>query len=370
MVIEKNELLILSAIPGVGSARLRALVEHFGGTQDIFRSSGRDLLAVREIDRRTASSILNFFRNELDRARLDARRELRTLGRVNGELVSFWDDEYPEHLKMIYHPPPFLFKRSTTRWSDSRTLAVVGTRQPTPYGADLAERFTRDLVLSGFTIVSGLARGIDTIVHRTALRAGGRTAAVIGSGIDVIYPPENMRLASEIVRFGALFSELPCGAQPDAVNFPRRNRIISGMSLGTLVIETGVSGGAMITASLALEQNREVFGLPMPLRQSGKNGTNVLIKEGRAKLTENVDDILAELNPGDGHPPTAPPAAPQVALNLFEQKILDSLGPEPVHLDRIATATGLPTAAVLVELLSLELKGLVRPLPGKWFQKP
>ena len=371
MEIENRELLFLGLIPGVGPARLNSMVRHFRGTRGILRASLHELHQVEAMDRRTADSVLRAVRDHSHEGLRTAERQIGKLAAADGKLVTLWDEDYPENLRCASHPPTFLFVRGEFAASDVRAVAVVGTRRPTEYGRRLTGEFTRALVQSGFCIVSGLARGIDTLAHTTALECGGRTIAVIGSGIDVVYPPENRPLARSIAGRGALVSEFPMGTQPDAVNFPRRNRVISGLSAGTLVIETGVRGGAMITASIALEQNREVFALPSPLDSGKESGTNLLIKEGRAKLTESIDDIIAELSPHlpeNGHNPILPPAAPPT-LTLFEQKVLEIIPREPIHIDRIATSAGMPAHEVLVELLGLELKGLVRPLPGKLFQK-
>ncbi len=219
----------------------------------------------------------------------------------------------------------------------------------------------------GLTVVSGLARGIDTAAHTAALKAGGRTLAVIGSGIDVIYPSENKRLAERISHKGAILSEYEMGAKPDAVNFPRRNRIISGLALGTLIVETTETGGAMITASTALDQNREVFAVPGPITENRSRGTNLLIKEGRAKLVEQVDDIVSELQTKLRPRLRTEEKKIEIPLSLFEKRLFDCLGSGPLHIDAIAAQTGLATSDALVNLLSLEFKGIVKQLPGKMF---
>jgi len=287
-------------------------------------------------------------------------------------MLTFWDAEYPEHLKRIYDPPPFLFLGGSLLPRDAAAVAVVGTRSPTAYGLRIAERFAMELAAKGITIVSGLARGIDTAAHGAALKAAGRTVAVIGSGIDNIYPTENSGLAHRLAANGALMSEFIMGTKPDATNFPQRNRIISGMSLGTVVVETGVEGGAMITARLALDQNREVFAVPSPLSPGGKSGTNLLIREGNAFLVESAEDILQELASQlkgliAGPPPRPQPPPPP--LTLFEQKLIDVLDDHPQHIDIVADHAGFTTSEALVHLLSLEFKGAARQLPGKLFLK-
>lgn len=357
-----KDLLSLSAVPGVGSNRLRVLISHFKDPAAVLQASPRELIKVNGMDRKTALNIARF----KDGKRF-ADQQLARLNRVGGRIITFWDAEYPEPLKKIFDPPAFLFALGSVIADDAYAIAIVGTRTPTTYGKIIAEKFSAQLAGMGLTVVSGLARGIDTAAHTAALKAGGRTLAVIGSGIDVIYPPENERIAEKICHKGAILSEYEMGAKPDAVNFPRRNRIISGLALGTLIVETTESGGAMITASTALDQNREVFAIPGPITESRSGGTNRLIKDGRAKLVERVDDILSELQAKLRPRLRTEEKRIQIPLSLFERRLLDCLGTEPLHIDAIAAETTLATSDALVNLLSLEFKGLVRQLPGKMF---
>ncbi len=359
-----KDLLRLSAVPGIGSARLRSLISHFKDPASVLSASPRELARVNGIDRKTALMIAHF-----QNGTKFAEEQLSRLNKVEGRIITFWDEEYPSLLKRIYDPPAFLFVRGAILPEDNLALAIVGTRTPTPYGRGIAERFSLELARLGLTIVSGLARGIDTIAHLAALKTEGRTIAVIGSGIDVIYPPENKKLAERISRHGAVISEYEMGAKPDAVNFPRRNRIISGLSLGTLIIETAESGGAMITGSTALDQNREVFAIPGPITEKKSGGANRLIKEGRAKLVQDLDDILNELQSKLKPLIRKEEKKPEPPLSFFERKILDCLGSEPVHIDAISSMTELATSDALVNLLSLEFKGLIKQLPGKMFLK-
>ena len=356
------DLLRLSAIPGVGANRLRMLVNHFGSPAAVLGASPRELIRVEGIEKRLASTIAHFTETEGF-----VETQLSLLNKANGRIVTFWDDEYPDLLRRIYDPPSFLFVRGTIEATDRYSIAIVGTRHATPYGRIVAERFSGELSAKGITIVSGLARGIDTFAHHASLKAGGRTIAVIGSGIDNIYPAENNKLASTIEGNGAVVSEFPMATTPDPGNFPRRNRIISGMSLGTLVVETVESGGAMITASTALDQNRELFCIPGNVTEKYSAGTNRLIREGHAKLVQSVDDIISELQV-----PLRPilkdlPAPMLPQLTVFEQKLFDTLSAEPMHVDLIAERTALSTSDTLVNLLGLEFKGLVRQLAGKMF---
>jgi DNA processing protein len=363
-----RELLILSRIPGVGPGRLSALVTAFGDPARVRKATARELIRVEGIEQKTATHILNFYRGAgVGEAERWAEDQLRRLERRGGSLVSLWSPEYPTLLKKIYDPPSFLFTCGDLTEADARAIAIVGTRGPSQYGIRMAQEFAGELARQGFTIVSGLARGIDSVAHTAALRAGGRTVAVIGSGVDVIYPPENRTLVDRLVTSGALLSEFPMQAQPDAVNFPRRNRIVSGMTLGTLVVETGVDGGAMITAALALDQNREVFAIPGPITGKTRSGTHLLIKEGKAALVESVDDILAEFAPQGKR--TSTPSTPLQELTLFEQRVFDAVPDHPEHVDSIASRSGLTVSDTLVHMLSLELKSAVRQHPGKLFSR-
>ena len=366
-----RDILILSRIPGVGSARLRALITRYADADAVARASARRLLDLEEIDRRTAAAIGAFFRGpDLRAAEKFADDQLARLARIGGEILTLRDASYPSHLKTLDDPPPCLFYRGSILPQDDASIAIVGTRVPSPYGVQMAERFAAGLGALGITVVSGLARGIDTAAHAACVRGGMRTLAVIGSGLDVIYPPENRGLADAIRARGAVISEFPCGTSPDAVNFPRRNRIVSGMTLGTLVIETGTDGGAMITARLAVEQGREVFAVPAQVSDRKPGGTNRLIKEGKAKLTETVDDILVELAPRlRALLPAALPVPPAPEISLFEKTLYDLLADGAMHIDLLASRSGYSPPEALVHLLSLECKGIVRQLPGKVFLK-
>ncbi len=233
----------------------------------------------------------------------------------------------------------------------------------------MAEHFARELAAAGVHVVSGLARGVDTRAHSAALTAGGKTIAVIGTGLDRCYPAENRRLADRIGARGLLASEFPPGTGPDPSNFPRRNRIISGLSLGTIVVESDTDGGAMITAYLALDQDREVFAVPGTVHSRTSRGCHALIREGKAKLVECVDDVIAEIGQWLPRPQTVParPAGPRIPLSPVQCRIADLLGGAPVHIDDLASGSGLPVPDLLVSLLELEMHNLVRQLPGKYF---
>ncbi|MBI5464913.1 MAG: DNA-protecting protein DprA [Ignavibacteriales bacterium] len=360
-----RSLLILSTVPRIGPVKIRALVSHFGSSADVLKATARELIQVPGIDKKLASNIVH--RKDADRFADD---QLKRLNKVDGRIVTIWDKEYPELLKRIYDPPVLLFVLGKFSPHDKYSIAMVGTRHPTGYGQAVSESLSERLVRIGVAVVSGLARGVDTIVHSTVVKLGGRTIAVIGSGLDVPYPPENRKLLERIAEDGVVVSEFSMGAKPDATNFPRRNRIISGLSLGTVIIESAEDGGAMITASTALDQNREVFAVPGAITEKRSAGTNRLIRDGRAKLISSVEDILVDLEV------QLKPilkgmhvVQPTVELNLFEQKIFDLLNSSPIHIDTLAELASATTSDALVALLGLEFKGLVKQLPGKLFIK-
>ena len=361
-----TDLFLLLSVEGIGPAKFRSLLSKFKTTENILSANYDSLLEIEGISTNLAKRIrqINRKRNETKDIVL---KQLDKLDKLGCSIVTVWDNEYPPILKKIYDPPIILFYKGNFAEPDNYSIAVVGTRQPSNYGKLQAERLVNDLASQRITIVSGLARGIDTIAHTASLKNNGRTIAVIGSGLDVIYPPENKKIFNEIAEQGLVISEYNLGTKPDAVNFPKRNRIISGISLGTIIIETGVTGGAMQTASYALDQNREVFAVPGNLGVKQSEGTNLKIQRGEAKLIRSFEDVLIELELklkpviGKNIP------KPQVGLNLFEEKIISSLSNEPVQIDKIAAVTNLSTSDCLVHLLSLEFKGVVKQLPGKMF---
>jgi DNA processing protein len=300
------------------------------------------------------------------------RREIDRLHNMPLTMLTLVDPAYPHHLRWIPDPPLVLYIRGTIQPEDQLALAVVGTRKPSNYGKTMAQRLSIELVQQGFTVVSGLARGIDSVAHQSALQAGGRTFAVLGSGINVVYPPENRRLLENISDHGAVLSEFPLDTKPDRWNFPRRNRIISGLTLGTLVVEAAVSSGALLTARHALEQGREVFALPGRVDVPSSQGTNQLIKSG-AKLVASIDDILEEFpdlvwTAPSSSPDIARHTAPLLAeLSVDEARILALLHAEETHIDTLIHVSQLPAHVVASILVTLELRGLIRQFPGKFF---
>ncbi len=355
----------LLSIDGIGPSRIINLLGKFKNLDNILHANLTELTGVDLISDTLARNIIHS-RGKIEEIRIYSENELKQAESNQVKIVLFSDDSYPELLRKIYYPPMILYVIGELPISDN--IAVVGTRQPTDYGKKYCDVITKDLAGNNITIVSGLARGIDSIAHKAALERNSKTIAVIGSGIDVIYPPENEKLFNQIAANGAVVSEFSFGTKPDASNFPKRNRIISGLSLGTLVIETKVNGGAMQTAAHAIDQNREVFALPGNVSSKSSEGTNLLIQRSEAKLITNAEDILVELKLKIS--PKTKANIPQAAqeINLFEEKILEAIKNKPLHIDVIAEATNLATSDCLINLLALEFKGLVNQLPGKVFQ--
>jgi DNA processing protein len=352
-VVSADELkywVAFSGIPGVGRVRISRLKEFFGSLQDAWKApEGR--LKQAGLDSRSVDALLTV------RSRMSLDGEMERLERQGVQVVVCEDQVYPSRLKEIYDYPPVLYVKGNLPSQDEPCLAVVGTRRPTIYGRQATEEIVTDLVRSRITIVSGLARGIDSVAHRAALDAGGETIAVFASGLDITYPKENTRLAQSIMEHGALVSEHPLGVKPRPESFPLRNRIMSGLSLGILVVEAGERSGALITAHQAVEQNREVFAIPGSILSPASQGTNRLIQEG-AKLVRNHTDILQELNltiiVQQGEIKEFSPA------NDAETAILKQLGPEPNHIDEICRRSGLTMPEVSSTLAMLELRGIAR----------
>ena len=357
---EAEAIVALSLVPGVGPGRIQTLLRHLGSGRAAFRAPAHVLSALPGIGPATAGAIRRFDQFEA------VRRQFVRARRCGAQLLAVGHGHYPALLREIYDPPAFLWMRGDLTEADGRAVAVVGTRRPTDYGRRVAASLSAGLARAGLTVVSGLAYGIDVEAHRAALEAGGRTLAVLGSGVDRIYPGHHIRIARDIVRSGAILSEYPMGAAPDAVNFPRRNRVISGLCLGTLVVEAYDSGGALITAKLALEQNREVFAVPSSIYNDAGEGANALIRAGAAKLVTRVRDVLEELDV-DVLVDEPDETVRTETLNRDERSVYTVLGPEPVHVDVICERSGLDSASALVILLNLEFKQYVRQLAGMRF---
>jgi len=348
----------LSSVPLVGNVTCRRLIEHFGSPAKALSASFAELSSVKGVNSSAALSIMSHD------YRKSAELAVAALARSGAQLVTLLDDEYPSLLKEISDPPPYLYLKGKLPTS-ATSIAVVGSRRASDYGISVTNRLSRELAEQGVTIVSGMALGVDAAAHRGALQLSGATVGVLGCGIDLIYPAENRLLYREMVEKGAIISEFAPGTQPDAPNFPRRNRIISGMSRGVLVVEAAERSGSLITARFALEQGREVFAVPGNINFRASRGTNSLIKEG-AKLVETVADIMGELPPGDVN---LPQWAKKQNFNLSpdEEKLAALLAEKPMQIDELTVMSGLTVPAVSAMLLRLELQGAVIQAPGKMF---
>lgn len=337
-------------VPGIGRVKLSLLQSYFGDLERAWKASTEELQAAG-LDAKAAKALL------ATRAGISLDAELGKLERLNVEALSTDAPGYPPRLREIYDYPPLIYVRGTLLPEDECAVAVVGTRHPSVYGRQAAEEITKELARNRVTVVSGLAAGIDAVAHRAALDAGGRTIAVAGCGLDMVYPSSHVTLARQITERGALVSEFPLGTGPKAEHFPQRNRIISGMSLGVLVVEAGEESGALLTAHRALEQNRDVFAIPGSIFSPLSAGTNYLIQQG-AKLIRNCEDILEELNLN--MVPHQLEMRELIAPTDTEAQILTHLTTEATHIDAICRISGLPTPTVTSTLAMLELKGLAK----------
>lgn len=357
----------LSTIPEIGHVTFRRLMSVYGNPEAVFNAPVKDLLGIDGISERKAKNIKSFSDWEA------VKKQIEKLNQIGVSVMTYKNSDYPDMLKQIDSAPVVLYTKGTIRDDDKFAISVVGPRKPTHYGRITAEKLSTELAESGFTIVSGMARGIDTIAHVSAIKSGSRTIAVLGSGIDIPYPPENRELMEKIADSGCVISEFPLGTRPLRENFPARNRLISGLSLGVLVIEATRDSGSLITANYALEQNREVFAVPGNINSPYSCGTNDLIKKG-AKLIQSSDDIIEELAPVlKGFVRTrerSKGAREGTALPEMtdeEKRVCDILTGEPVHIDAISRSLSMPSPKVLGLLLNLELKGAVRQIEGKRF---
>jgi DNA processing protein len=367
----------LKSIPGIGNAAFPVLLDRFGSLEAVFSASADKLSATPGLSKKCVLSITCF--SQWD----NILRQVETLDKSGITVITYLDDFYPAKLAEIYDSPALLYVQGNLL-PDEINMAVVGSRAASTYGKYTTERISRELALRGITVVSGMARGIDSAAHRGALSAHGRTIAVMGSGLDVIYPPENKKLFQTISQNGAVISEYPLGTKPLAFNFPSRNRIISGMSYGVVVVEAGEKSGSLITARLAAEQGREVFAVPGSIDSANSRGVNSLIKQG-AKLIENIDDILDDILPQLDIAPVrqssykGPDLAAAVSTtasagavttsdeNETEKTIINVISHGMMHADDIIQASGLSSADTLSALITLELKGVIQQHPGKLF---
>lgn len=357
----------LSLVPNIGANRAKHLLERVDKPSDIFKLSEPDLLKISGFGPKIVRNLKSF--DGWNRV----NDVIRKTEKLACRLIIPEDSSYPVLLKEIPDPPLILWVRGDVELLNSAGIAIIGTRSPSLYGKTITQEFVKNLVGRNLSIISGFAYGIDTIAHKSTISSGGKTIAVLGSGIDRVYPQSNDRLYDEILeKGGAIISEFPPGTKPDYMNFPTRNRVVSGLCLGVLVVETGVEGGSMITARLALEQNREVFIIPHNLHNERAQGCHKLIRESSGKLVENVDDILSEFQwaaPAmERDKKMKEPAEPE-NLTSISSKCWNFISMKPnCHLDEICTSLGLDTSMIVSSLLDLEFAGHIRQRPGKRFE--
>ena len=347
--------LAFNRVPQVGRVRIRLLESHFGTLEQAWKAGLAEFRAAG-LDSKTATTVAT------RKLRIDPDAELDRVVKAGITVLTWHDDEYPARLKEIYDVPPVLYVRGELSPDDERSVAVGGTRKPSAYGREAAYHLAQDMAKSGVTIVSGLALGIDGVAHQAALDAGCRTVAVLGSGVDVIYPGSHDRLAGQIAENGALLSEHPPGTRPSAQHFPRRNRIMSGMTLGTVVIEAGEKSGALLTAHHALEQNREVFAVPGNVFAPTSRGTNRLIRDSAAKLVADYKDVLEEFNLS--YVGEQIEMAAHFPQDENETALLGFVTYDPVHIDDVVRSSGMDISVVSGALAMMELKGVVRQVGG------
>lgn len=356
--------LALGLTPGIGSILIKRLLDRFKTPEAVFQAPVKELLKIEGLGEKVVGAIRKGPQEKV------VNRELSLLREVGGRIITLKDDDYPMRLRDIYDPPALLYVRGGLKKGDELAVSIVGSRKTSPYGRWITERVGQELARHGVTIVSGMARGIDSVAHWGAISGGGRTIAVLGCGVDVIYPSENRNLFAKIIDHGAILSEFPMGSPPEGGHFPRRNRIISGLSMGVVVVQASAESGSLITAGYALEQGREVFAVPGNVGAEGSRGTNQLIKEG-AKLVESSEDILEEILPQwrRGEEAAQQPEGPKPGLTEEERVLYELLGETPLHIDVMIRESRFDPGKVSGLLLDLELRGLVCQWPGKCFSR-
>lgn len=354
---ETRDWLGFHLVPGIGATRIARLIDYFGSLGAAWTATPAQLRASG-LNERVAQALIS------TREHLSLDREMEKVERAGVTLITMADDAYPRLLREISSPPLLLYVRGELTHSDEHAVAIVGTRRATPYGREVTRRLSQDFAQAGVTVVSGLARGIDAVAHQVTLDNGGRTIAVLGSGVDVIYPPEHRRLADEVVEQGALVSEFPLGTKPDAPNFPVRNRLISGLSLGVVVVEAPRRSGALITANFAADQGRTVYAVPGSILASASEGPIQLLRDG-ATLAASAEDVLSDLNLSTRQAEFQ--TRQMLPTSEEEATLLQRLDGEPHHIDEIALETGMHISRLSALLLELQLKGFVRNVGGQHY---
>jgi DNA processing protein len=363
---KKAPWIALQILPGIGSVTLRRLIDHFGSAEAALQAARDDLDAIRWLSPR----ICEVLKKGPDPGAVE--RCVMTLERLGAWVLTYLDEAYPPLLKEIPDPPAVLYGLGNPAHLHGRSIAIVGSRNASPYGSMAAKKLSTALARQGFTVVSGLALGIDTAAHESALQAGGATVGVKGCGIDYLYPRQNRKLFLRMAEKGAVVTEFPPGVLPEPKNFPIRNRIISGLSMGVIVVEAGMKSGSLISASCALEQGREVMAVPGNIFSHTSRGTHWLLKQG-ARLVEDLSDVIDEL--GVQRKNTAPKTEPETrdratpVLSSEERALFERLGPYPLHIDDLAHLSGLSVGQVSGLLLQMELKDVVQALPGQLYQQ-
>ncbi|HEY0793286.1 MAG TPA: DNA-processing protein DprA [Chthoniobacterales bacterium] len=358
---QTEALLVLNALPRLGPVGVRKLLDRFGDPQAVLRARRADLASVEGLTGPALESLLAW------EAGTDLAGELERIERFGATLLTILDSGYPPLLREIHDPPTVLYVWGTLEPRDLHAIGVVGSRKTSHYGLECAKKFAYQLAYAGLTVVSGLARGIDSAAHQGALAAKGRTIAVLGTGLNHLYPPENLTLAERIATSGAVVTEFPMETKPDRQTFPMRNRIISGWSFGVLVVEAGLNSGALISAHQAGEQGRSLYAVPGPIDRPTSLGSNRLIQQG-AKLVQDAQDILEDLQALFPHPPALQPSLP-TDLPPALLAVYQAITAEETRIDDIIRRSGRPSGEVAATLLELEMRNLVRQLPGKYFVK-
>lgn len=359
---ERDAYIALNMIDKLGPVRVRSLIARLGSPQAVFEASEKDLRSADGIGADLAAAIA------AQRGSVDPAEEQRRAARIGARIVTPLDADYPPRLREIHDPPLALYVQGALTEADRQAMAVVGTRRCTQYGRGVADRLSFQLAKVGFSVISGLARGIDWAAHEGALKAGGRTIAVLGSALDKLYPPEAAPLAERIAKQGAVISEYTLGRAPDRTTFPYRNRVVSGMSMGVLVVEADRRSGAMITADVAAEQGRTVFAVPGRIDAATSHGTHQLLRNG-ARLVEDVKDVVEEFEflipPSAAEKPAEAPPAPVFRFSEAETALVQALAEGPLDVDTLARRTGQPVAQLGAMLIGLEMKRAVHMLPGR-----
>ncbi len=355
--------LALNLLPKIGPVRVRRLIDVFGSPERILSAKAREITAIDGFGNDLAEAISGW------ESKIDLARELRRITEENLTVLTQEDALYPKLLKQIHDPPLVLYVRGQLTERDHHGIAIVGSRHATHYGLSMSKKLAFQIAYAGYTIISGLARGIDTAAHEGALAGKGRTIAVIGSGLGQLYPPENKALAEKIAEHGAVVSEFPVDMPPDRQTFPMRNRIVSGWSCGVIVTEAPARSGSLITAQQAADQGRSVYAVPGNIDRPSSQGCNRLIQQGAKLILDGADvlDDLTSLFPTQPLAPDMQQAKPSAALSDDEQSVYSAIGTEETHVNEITAASGLPSSLVNATLMRLEMKRVVKPLPGKFY---